>query len=164
MEPLAAKAWSVRPAPLAALLAAEDGDELAVEGRGGQLAELVGGEGAVGTDEEGVGEPDVAPGGGAPVGVHADGPAAAVLADERVGGVGLVLDEDADDGEAVGPVAGGGAGEQRELAHARFAPGGPEVDHDGAAAEGGQVEPAAVEGAEPQGRRGRAGRVGLDGG
>jgi hypothetical protein len=57
-------------------LTAEDGGELAVEGRGGELAELVGGEGAVGTDEEGVGEADHAPGGGgAPVGVYADGPA-----------------------------------------------------------------------------------------
>ena len=56
------------------------------------------------------------------------------------------------------------AAQEGELADAGLAPGGPEVDHHRAAAEGGQVDLAAVEGREAQGRGRGAGRVGLDGG
>jgi hypothetical protein len=61
-------------------------------------------------------------------------------------------------------VGGGGLAQEGELADAGLAPGGPEVDHHRAAAQGGQVDLAAVEAREAQGRGRGAGRVGLGGG
>jgi hypothetical protein len=87
------QAWRERlPRPRGrcpAARSAQDRGQLAVQGGPGELAELVGGEGAVGADEVGVGEADRAPAaGGGGVGVDADGPGgvvAAVEADEGGG-------------------------------------------------------------------------------
>src|SRR4029453_1314173 len=103
----------------AAAVPLEDLGQLVVEGGLGELAELGGGEGAVGADEPGVGETDGAPGGGGGgVGVEGHRPGGVKAANEGAGGGGGVAGEDADHGQAVAAVAAGGLAQQRELADA----------------------------------------------
>jgi nucleotide-binding universal stress UspA family protein len=125
--------------------------ELGVQAVLGEFAEDAGCQGAVLAHEHRLGQPDRLEGRGhlGPL-VDPDGPGAAVLADERAGGAGAVVDQHAQDDQPLRAALVQGAPQQRELADARPAPGRPEVQQHGPAAIGRQVERAPVQRGEPE--------------
>src|SRR6266545_5388039 len=116
-----------RPPPSRALTG-EDGGELGVEAVLGQLAEDAGGQCAVLAHEHALRQADYLEGAGG-LGALVDSyrPGAAVLAHELPRVARAVVDQHAEDNQPLRPALVEGTPQQRELAHARPAPGRPEA-------------------------------------